>query len=312
MIIIPQDEFIKARNESKKKIDDVFFVDEIYPIILRNIGHSYYTIILKAVQKLKEEAIFFQLILSAEEPEDIYFLNESNINERKINNSISANTFVRREMQGINQNCTYSCDFDMHLDKNNLNYYTCSAIRVSESNKVHDEIKLMITKDSYIILTIFLSQITNRLEFLQVFTNPGFRKMEFINAKNIQKNSSCITKLVDGKEAVLTHYTVTIGPRIYGFAFMDTYNKSKELKNKMSEKDWTEWYKNDPIITNIIEDEKIYDGKVHTVIDIIYPITSEVKDNGETITIQKPYKVLQIEQKNAKLLTPINPNIIYK
>ena len=312
MIIIPQDEFIKARNEEKRKIDDVFFVNEIFPVMIKQIKLPYYSIILKAIQTLGNEAIFLQCTLYAENSEDIPYLENHVLNQRNIERNKKSHEFAYSELKGINGDCTYATDFNMVLNKDDTRYHKCTAIRSTLRKDTHDEIDLLISKDNFVILSLFLAQITNRIEFLRTFTNAGFKRTEFIKIPALVRNSSCIVDYEDGRKFVMTHYKVELGPKVYGFAFLDDYDELRELNNPMDKKDWEEWYKGDPIITNVVEDKIYEDDKLVDVLDIVYPITVEVEDKGQIVTIDKPYKILQIKKKDMKLLTIINPDVIYK
>ena len=313
MLIIPQEEFVHARKESIIKSTKVFFMDDITPIIIKRIKMPMYAMLLKAIQNVEGRMIYLQMFLSAEIAEDIPYLEEHTLNEARVRGEKDIHKYVTENLAGITADSTFCCDFDMHLDVENPKYYKCTAISSLEENGVHEEITLMIPKNNFFILSLFLYQITSREEFIHVFTDDVFQGVEYIPITSFTKNSSCVIKV--GKEKkVLTHYQAYIGPRKFGFSSVDNLNESKELNNKMPEDEWKEWYKDDSIISNILYDERIIDGELTDVIDILYPDTTEIEDkDGKVQTIYKPFKVLQVKLSIIERQSNfINPDVIYK
>ena len=314
MLLISQDEFIKARKEIAKGTDKTFFIDEINPVVIRRLKIPHYTILLRAVQRLQERVIYLQLFLTAEIADDIPYLEEHPLNEVRVKMEENVHKYVSESLQGITGDSTYVCDFDMHICQEDPKYYQCTAIcSVTNDDGIHEEINIKIGKSNFLLLSTFLYQITAREDFIDTFSDKRFREVEFIPTRSFTRNSSCITTIGRSKK-VLTHYEAYIGPRKFGFASITDLESGMELNNEMPEDEWKEWYANDPIISNIIYDERIDNGKLVEVIDILYPDRREIESkDGKVETIDKPYKVLQVELDVAEADSNfVDPYVIYK
>lgn len=314
MLIISQTDFVYARKETVAKTNMKFFVDHIEPVMIKRVKMPIYAILLKATQTLGDSSIFLQMFLNAEIAEDIPYLEDHVLNEARVRSKEDVHEYVSSTLNGIKAENTYCCDFDLHLDYDDPRYYNCTAISaIADKNGDHAEITLSFTKINFLLTSLFLYQITAREEFIHIFTDSNFKESEFIPIKSFIRNASCVVT-IGNKKKVFTHYDAYIGLRKFGFSSVDTFNESKELDNEISEKKWKFLYGKDPIISNILFDERIIDNKAVEVVDILYPIISEVKDkDGKSTTIMKPFKVLQIVSNMIKKQSNfIDPNVIYK
>lgn len=281
---------------------DKFVVNKILPVMIKSTDiKQRFLILFKAMQDYDDSSIFLQIMVNVDDPRDCNFFYEHFLHWRQIYKSEQRKAQVMELLDGVDDNL-YGTDFDLKLDEDyGDTYYHCQGVR-AVSNKKAKMMDVYFTRDNYLKMKIYLDRLSlgnkNNVKDSNesVFLNSFYENMRYVLIDHIKYDASTT---VPALQVDISHYTFNCGPTCYKANFMSPIPKdATSLKNPLDSNLFNTFYKNDPLITDVVVD----DDFVYVFISIMNVLTNK----------QEPHAtVLKIDHEKIKVTNILNIGNIY-
>ena len=241
-------------NDQDIIVRDRFIVDELYPLCIKKLNETQYSILFEGKQLSTETTMFFQTIIGYDVTDE-GFLNTHFLNVVNIQRDHERLKFYNERVKTMKGN-VFNTDFDMQQDEEHKMYFKTYGIKTLRMKNSNDDraslLDIYLTRDNFVRMYLFLSKFLNKdLSAVEVFSNKKLNNIQYMTIKHVQLNGSSENR---ANGLVYSSYTLGAGPTQYRMTFISPMKPNGVLVNRMLPETFQWLYMEDFVINNIIYD----------------------------------------------------------
>lgn len=258
---------VKCEGVKIYKDERQFFIDEIYPLILRHMGDGEYMLLFMAINNNDSSKVYFNVSINVSNEHDHNYLVNHPLNYNNITKNKELLEFYVESTKGIGPADLFLTDFDFK-EVYSKPFYTFLASRKAGDSICEAEI--ILNRECFIKLNLFFIRFQHYvITAAGVFANNKLKNIKYSTVDHIKMDGSS-TDL--SSNVVCTHYTCGNGPETYKFNFISKKIIGKKLKYSMSSEAYAHFYSNDFVVQDVF-----YFDKNDSFI-VLYEVRSDITD----------------------------------
>lgn len=253
------------------KDERVFFIDEIYPLMIRHMGKDEYTILFLGVVADATDGtgnVCFNVPIKVDDNRGVEYFATNPLNYNNITKNKELLEFYVESTKGIEASNLFLTDFDLEEVPGKPLYHCIASRKTADNTACVADINM--NRECFVKLNLFFVRLQNYNALAAgVFANIKLKNIKYSKIDHIKLDGSG-TDL--GSKLVCSHYTCGNGPETYKFNFLSMKLDGRRLRCPMTSEVYEKLYSKDFVIVDIFYYEK------KDQFFILYEVRSDITD----------------------------------